>query len=96
MNPTSTHVEEAIRSSGLRVTYTPCVLMLRKPPPEALSKIGNLPDAERQKSFRLLISILGVADSERRAGCGDNCAHWWNRDLRDEAVVRQILAEGAA
>lgn len=95
-HPTSRQIEEAIAGAAIRRTYTPCVLVLRKPLREALHKIQGLPVQERCKSFHLLTAILGVADSQRRLACGACCGHWWHRDLRDENVVNQILAEGAA
>ncbi|MFD4539884.1 DUF5958 family protein [Streptomyces bauhiniae] len=38
------------------------------------------PRPERRKAFRLLISVLTVADERRRERfCSSGCGHWWHR-----------------
>jgi len=93
-HPTRVDVDAALAKSGLKVTYTPCVLLRTKPFREALSKIRGLPADETEKSFRALISLLGVADGRRRAKCGSGCHHWWHKDLSDTRVVDELLAHG--
>ncbi|ROQ97582.1 hypothetical protein EDE04_4083 [Streptomyces sp. 2132.2] len=54
---------ESIRCAGLRPTHTPAVLISRGRIDEQLGKIASLtPPDERRKAFRLLISVLAVAD----------------------------------
>ncbi|NRA69270.1 MAG: hypothetical protein HRU19_32670, partial [Pseudobacteriovorax sp.] len=59
----------------------------------AMEKICTLPENEREKSFKLLVSLLGVSDGRRRSE-EVYCNHWWHRDLSDDEVVRDILNKG--
>lgn len=92
--------ESAIRASSLLSTYTPCVLLMKAAEldpkgggelRQRLAQILNLPATERRKSFKLLVSLLGIADKRRRAKCGLPERHWWHRDLTDDTVVSEIL-----
>jgi hypothetical protein len=66
---------ESVRRAGLLTTHTPAVLLARG----RLAKIVSLPQDEWAKSFRLLVSLLGVADERRRARfCADGCPHAWH------------------
>ncbi|MER6218757.1 DUF5958 family protein [Streptomyces sp. NPDC001674] len=71
---------ESIRRSGLRPTHTPAVLIARGRMDMQLGKISGLkPVDERRKAFRLLISVLAVADGRRRERfCSGGCGHWWH------------------
>ncbi len=72
-------VPASIANSGLRPTDTPAVLVLKGRPKEQLAKIGNLPEREFTKSFRLLVALLGVADERRRSHDRlTGCSHWWH------------------
>jgi Family of unknown function (DUF5958) len=69
-------MSESVRRAGLRTTHTPAVLLGRG----WLAKIAGLPQDEWAKAFRLLVSLLGVADERRRARfCVGGCAHAWHR-----------------
>jgi hypothetical protein len=94
----SPHSEDATRAvaiSGLKPTFTPCVLLttglsIR----HQLAKISNLPQAELGKAFLLLIALLAVADTRRRTTNPLNTTnHWWHRDLRDACVLDAIRQE---
>ncbi|MFF0476604.1 DUF5958 family protein [Streptomyces sp. NPDC004284] len=76
---------EGISRAGLRPTHTPAVLITRGRIDQQLGKIAGLaPLDERRKAFRLLISVLAIADARRRErDCSSGCAHWWHR-LSDE------------
>jgi uncharacterized protein DUF5958 len=86
-------VAEAIERSGLRATFTPCVLLAKGRLMHQVSKIVNLPASEQAKSFRLLVSLLGVSDRRRRVKCGEGCAHWWHRDLSNSSVLEEVEKE---
>jgi hypothetical protein len=58
----------------------------------AMRTIVGLPEAERHKSFILLLSLLAVADERRRSKRRDSDRHWWHRDLSDERVIAELLA----
>lgn len=76
---TPEEVDKSIRLSGVKATMTPAVLLARGPLSEALAKVGNLPEAEMEKSFRVLISLLSVADARRRSvDCVNGCSHSWH------------------
>jgi hypothetical protein len=77
------HLEEgalAIERSGLKPTFTPCVLLQKAIVPErAVWRIAALPTDEQLKAFRLLMTLLTIADARRRATqCKDGCSHEWH------------------
>lgn len=78
---TSDDGPESIRRAGLRPTPTPAVLITRGRINEQLGKIAGLtPPDERREAFRLLTSVLAVADERRRRlFCSDGCGHEWHR-----------------
>ncbi|WP_406278101.1 DUF5958 family protein [Streptomyces sp. NBC_00191] len=75
---------EGIRRSGLRPTHTPSVLVTRGRIDEQLGKVAGLtPQHERIKAFRLLVQVLGVADTRRRERfCAGGCGHEWHQLAR--------------
>ncbi len=92
-SPIPADVKEAISRSGLKETATQCVLVQKPNLKVQLAKIVNLKGAEQKTSFRLLVSLLGVADERRRKTKPlDLVNHWWHRDLSDERVIAQLLA----
>lgn len=85
-HPTHEDVQKAIQEAGLKPTYTPCVLILKANTDRQLYQrawqISELPEAEHQKGFLLLMRLLGVADQRRReTECRGECTHWWHQDL---------------
>lgn len=84
-HPTRDEALQAIRDSGLRSTFTPCVLLVKGDFPEKnLGKICSLPEYEHEKAFRLLIEVFRIADKRRREEqCADGCSHWWHQDTLD-------------
>jgi hypothetical protein len=82
-HPRAEEVDAAIAKAGLKRTFTPCVLVCKASSPEkAFQKIVSLPEAEWEKSFRLLVALLSIADARRRAvHCGGGCSHEWHQQL---------------
>ena len=80
-HPRAEEVEPAMSLAGLKRTFTPCVLVSKGRSPEnAFHKIVSLPEAEWEKSFRLLLALLSVADARRRAAhCAQGCSHEWHQ-----------------
>jgi hypothetical protein len=80
-HPLAAEVEQAIGVAGLKRTFTPCVLVSKTYAPEkAFHKILSLPEAEWEKSFRLLLALLSIADARRRATrCAEGCSHEWHQ-----------------
>ncbi|MDQ0798248.1 DUF5958 family protein [Streptomyces sp. B1I3] len=68
---------ESISRAWLRPTHTPAVLIARGRINEQLGKIAGLaPLNERRKAFRLLVSVLAIADGRRRERfCSNGCGH---------------------
>jgi hypothetical protein len=92
-HPRKEDIPIAITSSGLKPTYTPCVL-LQNGEILALGKIAGLPDNELLKAFRLLVALLSVSDRRRRTEKPlDTRNHWWHRDLSDLNVIAAIKQE---
>ncbi|GIF06910.1 hypothetical protein Asi03nite_44480 [Actinoplanes siamensis] len=70
---------QSIAQSGVKPTATPAVLISRGRLRDQLAKIGNLPEAEMEKSFRILLALLSIADSRRReVDCANGCTHSWH------------------
>ena len=78
--PRSEDVSVAIARSGLRPTFTACVMLQSSDrPTQVLSRIAVLPEAEQVKSFRLLMALFSVADTRRReTHCKNGCTHEWH------------------
>ena len=93
-HPTLEDVEEAIKSSNLKTSFTPCVLMLKDQRPHQVQRITQLPENEAEKSFRLLIAVFATADRRRRSSCPKDCCHGWHRDFGDPSIVKEIRKRG--
>ncbi len=52
-HPTRNEVDDGIKLSGLKPSYTPCVLLAKKPFNDAMKIIRSLPENEWEKSFIL-------------------------------------------
>jgi hypothetical protein len=65
-HPIVEDIENGIVKSDLKETYSPCVLMRKKPFNEVRQKILNMSGLDQVRSFSLLITVFGVADERRR------------------------------
>jgi hypothetical protein len=76
-HPSHEEIERGIKESGLKETYTPCVLMKKKKNlNEAIFKTYSLPEKEWMKTFALWIKIFSIADKRRReTDCKNGCSH---------------------
>ena len=79
-HPLKSEVDQAITDSGLKATYTPCVLLKTADVPEKIIyKIISLPKNEQEKAFILLLSLFSIADRRRReTQCSGGCSHEWH------------------
>jgi hypothetical protein len=78
-HPTHADVENGIRLSGLKPTFSPCVVMLKRPLGDACNKILAMPHHELSKAFKLWLAIFSIADRRRReTNCANGCAHDWH------------------
>jgi hypothetical protein len=76
---TDADAADAISGSGLRPTDVPCVLLSKPRIRIQVSKIANLNQAEYEKAFRVLVSLLSISDGRRRSTvCREGCDHWWH------------------
>jgi hypothetical protein len=93
-HPVPPEVTAAIAQSGIKATHTPSVLMSRGSFAAQVAKVVALPEAEREKSFLLFITLLGIADGRRRqTQCAAGCSHWWHQDLADELLMRRLAQQ---
>lgn len=91
----SEDVALAATEFGVKSTYTPYVLLTKGELRAQTAKVVNLPENEREKSFRLLLGLLSVADKRRRgAKCIDGCSHWWHQDLKITDEILEFMKAG--
>lgn len=83
-HPTREEAVQAIEETGLKPTFTPCVLLVKDNTPEKnVGKICSLPEYEHRKALILLMKVFQIADKRRReTECKEGCSHWWHQDLR--------------
>ena len=90
-------VSIAVKESGLKPTYTPCVMLSRPPIKSQYFRVLELPQEEWQKLLAILIALFAVANRRRLRKYPENKErHWWNWDLSDPEVLARIreLANG--
>ena len=78
-HPYEVEIEEGILNSGLKETYTPCVIFRSNNFSNARHKTLSLPSHEWVKVYTLWITIFSIADTRRRnTDCKDGCDHYWH------------------
>ena len=88
--PTDIDIEPAILTSGLKPTYTPCVLLGKGVASHNLEKLIKLPENELNKVFLLLLSLFKVAYQRRFSIEKNHPDKWWYWDLSDEMNISKI------
>ncbi|WP_411898093.1 DUF5958 family protein [Elizabethkingia occulta] len=83
-------IEEAIKNSGLKSTYTPCVVLKKGIEMNNLTKISKLPNHEKLKSFRLLLELFKIAYKRRFELEKGNTYKWWYWDLSDPITEKKV------
>jgi hypothetical protein len=94
-HPHQDEVYMAMQTAGLKLTFTPLVLLSRNKEslPVRLAKILRLPAEEYSKSFRVLLRILAISDGRRKATeCSAGCSHWWHQDLASPEILSRLRA----
>ncbi|MDM1407269.1 DUF5958 family protein [Myroides sp. DF42-4-2] len=91
--PKEEDIESAILHSGLKSTFTPCVLLKEGIAMHNLEKLINLPENERTKVFVLLLSLFKIAYMRRFVLEKNNPDKWWYWDLSDETNINRILQD---
>ena len=55
---------------------------------------AEVPEEDLPTAFQLMVYLFGTAEGYRYRGESKECCnHWWHRDLLDERVVRDLLAD---
>ena len=80
-NPKYEDVSLAIKTSQLKETYTPCVLLRKGISYAILFQIANLPNNEWEKSAKLLLSLFKIAYRRRFLQETQTTHKWWYKDL---------------
>lgn len=89
--PREDDIESAIINSGLKPTYTPCVLLRKGVANHNLKKLVDLPENELKRVFILLLSLFKIAYKRRFLMEKDNPDKWWYWDLSEENNINKIL-----
>jgi hypothetical protein len=91
--PKEGDIDIAIKESGLRPSFTPCVLLRKGIEDHHLQKIAELPEEELGKSLALLLSLFKISYSRRFESEKSNPTKWWYWDLSNEENVKRIIAD---
>jgi len=83
-------VMPAIIASGLKETFTPCVMLLRGVMLHNIEKIIDLPENELSKTHVLLLSLFKLAYKRRYEVEKNDPNKWWYWDLSDNEKLRLI------
>ena len=89
--PKKEDIEPAMLDSGLKPTFTPCILLKKGVANHDLEKLVNLPENELTKVFVLLLSLFKIAYKRRFAVEKDNPDKWWYWDLSDNEKLEMIM-----
>lgn len=89
--PKKEDIEPAILESGLKSTFTPCVLLKKGVANHNLVKLVNLPKNELTKAFVLLLSLFRIAYKRRFLVEKDNPDKWWYWDLPKDENIKKVL-----
>lgn len=88
--PNNNDIEITIQNSGLRPTYTPCVLLCKGVEDYKLKKINDLPEPELEKALIVFLNLFKVAYL-RRFNTEKNAPHkWWYWDLSNQNNLKKI------
>lgn len=89
--PKEEDIELAITNSGLKPTFTPCVLLKKGVTNHNLEKLAGLPETELNKVFLLFSSLFKIAYKRRFEIEKNNPNKWWYWDLSDEENLSKIF-----
>ncbi|ABQ06677.1 DUF5958 family protein [Flavobacterium johnsoniae] len=89
--PKEEDIENAIKESNLKKTYTPCILIQKGVANHNLKKLLELPENEINKSFILLLHLFKISYSRRFEIEKNDENKWWYWDLSDDEKVKAII-----
>lgn len=75
--PKEEDIENAIKESNLKKTYTPCILIQKGVANHNLKKLLELPENEINKSFILLLHLFKISYSRRFEIEKNDENKWW-------------------
>jgi hypothetical protein len=84
-------LDPAIAESGLRPTYTPCVVLRTHGLVPGLARLLGLPLAERDRAYHLLLYVFKQAYQRRFAAEKNDPNKWWYWDLSVPDTVASLL-----
>jgi len=88
--PNDKDIEIAITLSGLKPTFTPCVMIKKGVMNHNLIKLIGLPETELDKVLILLMSLFKVAYQRRFIIEKNNPNKWWYWDLANPLMEDKI------
>ncbi|WP_343608390.1 DUF5958 family protein [Chryseobacterium oranimense] len=91
--PKNEDIDLAINESGLRPTFTPCVLLRKGIAKHSLMKLINLPESELEKTLILLMNLFKIAYTRRFIEEKNNPGKWWYWDLSQPNIEYEILKD---
>ncbi|WET69680.1 DUF5958 family protein [Sphingobacterium sp.] len=89
--PTDEDVGDAIRESGLKPKFTPCVLLRKGVAYHNLKKIAELPVGEQEKVLKLFLSLFRVSYQRRFKLERNDPNKWWYWDLSKDENIKKVL-----
>lgn len=85
-------IDNAIKASNLKQTYTPCVMIKKGVSTSNLERLIALPENELEKVFVLLLYLFKIA-YKRRYDLEKDSWKWWYWDLSDENKIKEIRSD---
>ncbi len=87
-------VDKAISKSGLKPTFTPCIIIKKGLSYGNFQKIISLPENELTKAFRLFIYLFKEGYHRRYLDEKGDLNKWWYWDLSDQKNLEKIKKIG--
>lgn len=84
-------VTEAIKLSGLKSTFTPCIMLGKDISQNNLFRISKLPENELNKVFLLFINFFKIGYIRRYKEENKTSNKWWYLDLSKEKNINTII-----
>jgi hypothetical protein len=87
-----TDIASALLASMLKRTYTLCVVLQKWGLQQGITRLLELPAAELEKVYHLLLYVFKEAYQRRYALEKDAPHKWWYWDLSSRLTVQEILS----
>lgn len=88
--PIDGDIENAIKQSTLKETFTPCILLKNGIKYNTLKRIINLPENELKKSLILLLNLFKIAYQRRFKIERNSTSKWWYWDFSENINIQKI------